>query len=49
MHESGAIKEIKMICDDLSKECLKELQKFPKNVYQELLVELVENLEVRLS
>ena len=47
INKSGAIKEVENISNEYSSNCLKLLNKFPKNAYKESLEALVLSLKER--
>ena len=47
--ETGAIKKVEGICNQYSETCLKELENFPESDYKKGLIDIVENINARVS
>ena len=47
--ETGAIKKVEGICNQYSEICLKELENFPESDYKKGLIDIVENINARVS
>ena len=46
---TGAIKKVEDICNQYSEICLKELENFPESDYKKGLIDIVENINARVS
>ncbi len=47
--QTGAIEKVEDICNQFSENCIKELEKFPKSDYKTGLIDIVENINARVS
>ena len=47
--ETGAIEKVEDICDQFSETCFKELDNFPQSNYKKGLIDIVENINARVS
>ena len=47
--ETGAIKKVEGICNHYSETCFKELENFPESDYKKGLIDIVENINARVS
>jgi len=46
---TGAVKNVEEICNQFSETCFKELEIFPESDYKRALIDIVENINTRLS
>jgi octaprenyl-diphosphate synthase len=47
--DTGAVKKVEEICNQFSDTCLKELENFPESDYKRALIDIVKNINVRVS
>ena len=49
IRDTGAIEKVEEICNKFSETCLKELESFPESDYKTGLIDIVENINTRVS
>ena len=47
--QTGAIEKVEDICNQFSENCIEELENFPKSDYKTGLIDIVENINARVS